>query len=89
MQTRMPAKKAESTEEYSIPRVSLGQLPLRVKIRPSEEHQIWFAKGQEQTYARSKRSTQRLAECVPKLTEPVSSLRYQSATGEFQQGKQK
>jgi hypothetical protein len=25
MQTRTPAKKAESTEEYSIPRVSLGQ----------------------------------------------------------------
>src|SRR5262245_26655434 len=25
MQTRVPAKKAESTEEYSIPRVSLGQ----------------------------------------------------------------
>jgi hypothetical protein len=32
---------------------------------------------------------QRLAECVLKLTEPVSSLRYQSATAEFQQGKQK
>jgi hypothetical protein len=38
---------------------------------------------------RGKRSTQRLAECVLKLTEPVSSLRYQSAIGEFQQGKQK
>jgi hypothetical protein len=45
--------------------------------------------GQEQTHARSKRSTQRLAECVLKLTEPVSSRRYQSAAGEFQQGKQK
>jgi hypothetical protein len=36
--------------------------------------------GQEQTHARGNRSTRRLAECVLKLTEPVSSPRYESAT---------
>jgi hypothetical protein len=50
---------------------------------------VVLPRGQEQTYVRGKRSTQCLAECVLKLTEPVSSLRYQSAIGEFQQGKQK
>jgi hypothetical protein len=45
--------------------------------------------GQEHTCARITRSTPRLAECVLKLTEPVSLLRYQSAASEFQQGTQK